>query len=472
MESFELRGMWWLPGAEKAEVAGSLKYSNDRGLRLELFGTLAPINSWGISSDIKIPIVVGRTEDGGITLHECQLVPGKTNVGWFASQTITAKVAYKSHRGVFELPEELSFTAIDLYLSHLPDWVHISGTNIRIAHDKSTGTIIERVIRHADPAPLVVSTPHGVVTLSVRAKEPMPSRNVAIREFVWISVTTSKSQALEWWMRTFVAPLQDLLTFATDEPNEISHLTVYTPELQEEAPYGMSPVKVLFRGQYVSADSESAKWVSEDSMIFPLREIEDRFGDVILSWLSNATIFEEVWARYFGTRYRDYIYPLDEFANLVQAVEGWSRASSESSPSEGHVTRVEEILESIPARYKRWLKGKLRHSHEPSLEQRLRTAVASVGPKIDALYSDRNDFVVRISQIRNDMAHAKPNTNRPHMLEVIALNDQLTVLLQMLLLRELGLPVEFAMRTVRFHRARLRARSSAIVTPYEPDDIA
>ena len=71
MNSFEKKGLWWLPETPDLQVAGYLRFSHHEGILLEIIGVLKPRGK-GADQFHQIELVNGITTDGKlITLINC-----------------------------------------------------------------------------------------------------------------------------------------------------------------------------------------------------------------------------------------------------------------------------------------------------------------------------------------------------------------------------------------------------------------
>lgn len=106
-----------------------------------------------------------------------------------------------------------------------------------------------------------------------------------------------------------------------------------------------------------------------------------------------------------------------------------------------HEDRVTKILDSTPGDFRKWLKGKLRHSNEVSLEQRLRDSYAEMPEGLRPILGGE-DFPKVVATTRNALIHHTES------LKERALNDpkeiwlatkRLRLIMQVQFLRGLGL---------------------------------
>src|ERR1700682_6233167 len=94
MESFEYKGIWWLPGrSSRDKIGGTISFDAEDGLMLDLVGSFQPSPQIIDSKAVKIiPIILGTTDSGKeITLHRCFQQQGRIGTHGFTSAKYWAR---------------------------------------------------------------------------------------------------------------------------------------------------------------------------------------------------------------------------------------------------------------------------------------------------------------------------------------------------------------------------------------------
>jgi hypothetical protein len=112
MKSFEYSVKWWLPTSPETEVSGTLVFSNQDGIRLELDGAFTAYPSWGTC-----PVILGITREGGrsVTLHNCTETGRQSSYPGYERQRLYVRVAYVGRYGPhFADATELRFAKVQV----------------------------------------------------------------------------------------------------------------------------------------------------------------------------------------------------------------------------------------------------------------------------------------------------------------------------------------------------------------------
>lgn len=114
MKSFELKGIWWLPGNEAYHITGILKFNPEDGAYLELMGQLSDYDK------LEANIILGKTSDGkDITLYKCFEVRNTFYSSEFYMTVVFANIIFE---GVyFNREEDIKFKQLFWHYSNLDE---------------------------------------------------------------------------------------------------------------------------------------------------------------------------------------------------------------------------------------------------------------------------------------------------------------------------------------------------------------
>jgi hypothetical protein len=177
-----------------------------------------------------------------------------------------------------------------------------------------------------------------------------------------------------------------------------------------------------------------------------------------------------VLARYFHLVHTPPTSREQEFENLTRVLETHDRVvAGPAAKTAEHLERLETILSSVPEEQREWLENRLEYSHEPTLSQRLKIALArcpEIATRVVGNSDARSSFARKVSLTRNYETHLDPG-NRDEAAqgaELVALTYQLRALVEMTLLLEIGFSCEeiaaiFERQDVRYRQIEaLRAQ--------------
>ena len=182
-------------------------------------------------------------------------------------------------------------------------------------------------------------------------------------------------------------------------------------------------------------------------MLFCYEDVQNRIHEMFGSWLSKAEPLEPVNDLYFDARYNQDIGILHQFLSLIQAIETYHRRFKDNYilPPEEHARRLEEILNSVSEEDRGFLERRLKHSNEPSLQERLLDILEFCSDIADYFVAPkkRGKFSERVTISRNYYTHYAPELKEKvaSWEELSCINYKLSILLTICLLNELGLSI-------------------------------
>src|SRR5215831_9071823 len=179
-------------------------------------------------------------------------------------------------------------------------------------------------------------------------------------------------------------------------------------------------------------------------MLFSFKDIRSRFSEIVQAWFTRSEVIRPLYELYFGTLRSPFMYVEHRFLNMFQALESYDRRTRVTPPDkvQAHQERLDRILGAVEAEDAKWLKGKLRHSIEPSAEQRIRelteqhSAEWLLGMEAIKLASDMRNFPTHFSpEVEKRLP---PKQDRVHCMHNLTV--RLQVLCEVILLRLIGFP--------------------------------
>jgi hypothetical protein len=224
MEAFSYQGIWWLPDNAEDVLTGTLSFSASEGIKLELVGTflqwkaaLAAFDSMTVNT---FPIIHGFTVDGKYTtLVTCtELNPG-ISFGTIRKQQFRCRVVYLGRKHI--TTDNPVFSKIYVEYSHLFEWVSLSGFS-----EQFNWAAYETTLNYQRPEPILVSIDDATISIGHNISTQSSMRSRAYTEQAVCVIERTSALTLDEWLIQYIAPVQDLLSLATDRPNAIMRLTV------------------------------------------------------------------------------------------------------------------------------------------------------------------------------------------------------------------------------------------------------
>ena len=379
---------WWEPSRPDRRLHGVLFEEEGRGWLLKLDGSFERIEldshlaSEGpitvpLTSPSEFPVLCGITGGGKLlTLFNCQVMAATWPLFGNSGQLVVwpTILAYDVH---FENLDDFRLTSLSVRYSNLDAWAATSGFSIDLGSSDNYSVSIQ----YTKPEAIEVGTADGLtITLGFSASGPTitsPQAQVHLEQTAWVSVAASDGRPYEELLRTSTV-LSDLITLGVGQP-------VRPLEMEGECNAQMGPggpatscsFKLVHNRDPISPILPDAKaW----DMLFTFPEIRNRLPDLLCAWFDGQDTIGPLYALYFGTVRSPSMYVEHRFLNMFQALESYDRRTNvqDSEKAIAHRERLDRILNAVNSRDKKWLKGRLKHSHEPTAVDRIRRLVAKV----------------------------------------------------------------------------------------------
>jgi hypothetical protein len=407
MQAFSSNGIWWLPEAPDTGVHGTLRYSDDEGAELSLFGTLS-VPGHGLGGK-KIPLILGSVYESPfgrkVTLKDCWVKAANTSIGVPGTSRETYHVNRLFVGDHLGKPEDFFFDELEIVLSGLDAWSW-GYTGFDDLQPFSEPHRYGWTVRWLSPEPISGPIPGGVLTLSAGSNASVGRRARSIAEKVTLGVSLNPACSDTDLEANYVYPLQNLMTLATDQPNAVVECRLRRPGSRND---------IVALAARVFSDEHKASDLYPHKMIFSLEDVRDRVPDLVSRWLGVSARFKRSLPLYFGIQYKPDTFIDIKFLVVVQSLEAFQRERlafrNESAPSQG---------------------GEL-------LRQLLKEHAA-----IKPLFGDTGSVVAELVKYRDyvinrdsDLAES-PTFGR----DVYFMTQKLMFLMKACLLTELGFPVE------------------------------
>jgi hypothetical protein len=135
-------------------------------------------------------------------------------------------------------------------------------------------------------------------------------------------------------------------------------------------------------------------------------QLQGSFESIVSAWLRKREEFGPGFYLYLGTRRGMHLYTEHLFASLVWGIEALHRKKEAEDPKTAKIKeRVSHILSRIVDQNdNRWLQKKLKHAHEPTLEERIFEVLRSV-PIEGRDQKAMRVFATKCAALRNDVSH-------------------------------------------------------------------
>jgi hypothetical protein len=443
MQAFECTGQWWLPEKDKEAAVGTLKVSQSGNLRLWLVGALGQPMPFHSKS---YPVILGWVDKSlygdRITLSNCML--GGSTVG---SSTNTRE-NYHASRAYFGAhlwqQDDFAFKSTSLHVTGLSEWAHNYSGFVNENFPFGKPDEPTSVLSYAHNEPLVASIPDGHLTFSLTFRSWGSLRERSFGESLGLSIACESEKSADQLNTDYVNPLQNLMTFVCDRPQEVEEFSVWARGLTTRASGPM--IRVI--GPRVQPEDEGGppEPVRHFQMLFTLEDVD--FPSFAGNWLRVSDRYADAFSFFFGLEYGPPAFIDLAFPSVVQALHlYYSRRDDGAAARAAEEGRLRGFLSSLPAADADWIVDRLEGGFSPPLKVVLSKLVEEHAHVMNRLVANRQDRFVagvintlKYIQTRDPVMYGAAG----HGADLYWTMQKLRFLFKACLLRELGFSHEKA----------------------------
>lgn len=398
---------------------------------------------------------LGKTSDGkDITLYRCFYTELKFNSSGMTTTVILANMIFEGVH--FNTEEEIVFNELSCRYTHLDEWAWINGIAITPPGDSGLG------ISYQYPASISVDIDDDY-TIEVYPITQMPSyclvqKQASIVQRIYVRIISKNHITFEKHQHK-LHHMRNFISLGVGEPVEVIDVMGKTEANKEtyDGQVSYPKVKIYF---CIKKASDDYKPIPPQRMLFNLRDIQKDFDVIIQKWFAREETLQPVFDLYFGTIYNSGMYLEQRFLSLIQALESYHRRTriNNEMDEEDHKKRVDEVIASVDDKYKKWIKGRLAYSNEPTLRSRLTELIEECRMIINLPSSRRKkSFINKVCDTRNYLTHYDVSLCRrtADETELFEIGYKLKIIIQYNLLLELDFEHEVAYQLLEEKYKRL-----------------
>ncbi len=445
MKEYECTGFWCLPGNDQSLVAGTLQVGSDGDLRLSLIGQLGAAGEAPLRKDHRVVLgsVDGAPHGNDVTLTGCVLT--RSHMGSFHG----VREEYRASRGYFgahlENEADFKFRTFLVKLGGLSTWASsLSGLHREAAPlptSKYEGQSIPIATYHVPPRPSG-RVPGGTVTLNMGVSSKSEVQMFSFREEANLLIELEEARSADQINGGYVYPLQNLMTFVSDRPQEVERLSVWRSEKISD--WESNPeIRVIVPRVQLDGE-EDRKDVRDDQMLFTLANVD--FSTFLERWLKLSETYFDAFNIYFGIQYGP-----PSFIDMTYALVAQSILLYYAQTKEGHEHRdaeqrqLKSILPCLSLQQAEWLVDHLGPKPYPPFQNVLQRLVERHGDVLDPILSKRRDAFV--NQVTNTLHYIERRNPADylaasHGADLYWLTQKLRFLLRACFLTDLGFPAD------------------------------
>ncbi len=449
-DSFEYKGMWWVPDRLDEKIAGVLR-KNGQELELELFDAEGRISRvigrFGLYQLPTAPVIFGALEKGKIcTLYD--VYEKSRNMSQSAvevSKLLPMVLLFGSHniRANEELGESasLEFTGMD----HWRLWGEVQFSNDLFHEENRKGWRIEQIPPRSISIQIPTLESEVKLWVSSGSKSDLSSTSLTLTPV--FTITSVKLRGMDWFLKV-IRDIRNWLTLIMGTPVQATRITVY----------GASEVGSQLIHQ--SLTKQIARTIDHADIRIFAKHILDDLEYLLPTWFEQRDRLNDVLNLFFGAIYASDMYTEFKFLSLIQAFEAFSRATTDSTytTEEKYKDIYQSLVRSIPndtpEALRSSLKNRIKYGNEFSLRKRLDNSLKSLNPEtMKLICKDRECYVDQVVATRNYLTHYTSELLKQAWIgEKQYLGyESLKYLLTILLYRQIGLAEERIQQALKEH---------------------
>jgi hypothetical protein len=438
-KELELGGYFWLPNSVDSRLPGTLRIDELGSCTLEVLGIFGDdgISQFSPLSE-PIPRICGIVDGGYVTLERCNYRRRNISFGAGVSKSsLSADVALIG--AAFEDEEEIRINRFDFTIQGLDEWLATSGVTVEYNLEKKAVAI-----HYEPPEETALELPDMKLSFSFSWKLPSISpamTQAAVSQTAFISAARNGGHWSLDDMFQLAHRLTNFICLAVDRTVSIRSVTAYSDAVKYDSMSNRIPMQLYYR----SLPSSEKQSVVSDEMLFGFQDVKDDIGGAVAAWLSNYDSLSPAISLFLSAKAGAHRFTESRFLALAQGAETLHRRTSDESLMQSVVFAelVKEVIAGCPAEHAEWLEGRLTYANEPPLRVRMKRLIKPFN-KHFGNEATRSSFIKKVCDTRNYLTHydEKLSAFAAKGITLIGLTMKLECLIQLQLLRLMGLPPE------------------------------
>lgn len=428
IQEFNYKGQWFLPENPENKVSGILTFDAKSDPKLELYGTFSSRKEFLRETDLILGITVAGEY---ITLYNSVEVERHNTNGNEASIYSTFYVLKGCH---YHTMESLVVNRISGRFKNLDKWVNEYG--YKINHDSLNADSFS--VNYKKPDDLTISLNDNLkATLRFFYDHPFTEtiNTIKLNQFIYYEL---EYQTPVKFMEALdnLCLFQNFITLSCYEPAYPLAISVITIPQPDNECWSALFYKPGFN--YIATETSYRKF------LFRYTDIKDNFESIIKKWYSVSKELEPVSDLMFSNFYLREKSPVNNFLNVMQALETYHRLFKDSKPfnKEEYDQWASNLVSMVSnEQYREMLEQKLKYANEQSLPKRIKDLVTNL--PIDSfkdIIGKEKSLIYKASNNRNYYTHYGAELKKEALtgIELSKLTQRLHVLLICTILLELN----------------------------------
>ena len=460
-EKFKLRGFWWLPLKEKDKIPGTLSYDPEGLMELDLDGTFWPETPINNNAYRYLPLLYGKTHDGKCcTLIDVYEVFSNLNYSHGYCINITRVIFNQLYIGDgYVNPDLTLYKAALIEFMDLGAWMHRDPFSYQQLKEDSKESIM-----YCKP-PLIsvdVESIKANISINPDITHTRYDKSYTCTYKEIIRITPYSSQNIEWNLKVLFN-LQKLFSLLIGRPIyiiRIQLLLFIDNEIKSKSQENnfSSLVDLCFN----QTAKREKRELLPPQIPFTYPCLSNNWEIILNNWFEKSISLETVTALNFGLSINRDL-PVDfKFLAVIQAIESFHRINGKNLyMSNEDYEPIREILkkaipESLSSAHRDAIKNRINYGNEYSLQKRLKLILENIpDPIVYLITNNDKNYFCRIVDTRNYLVHRDESLKSKVLdnKEMFNVSEKLKLIIEFLLLREIGLTDDTLKDIMTKHRS-------------------
>ncbi len=437
MENKNWKGVWWFPDNPDKTMHGTLEYSIHEGGVLEFSETEDDFIKLFDHDKLIFEIIHGVEFSGKkITLFNSVLSHRQFG---FTCITIKKFLVSVIFEGVhYKNIDEISFNAMEFYITNLWDWAQLSGFTKTVEFDKNNRPDKFNIEYKLQDTVKVKINDSDYLSLQSSTSLPTHySSNITLVETTTAKIESDRYYTFhEFYKKGFI--LNAFISLGLSVPTFIRNMKGYSNNLFITLENGKTfpeEINIYYRSFYPVSKEDK---IDNDNVLFYYKTIKDDLAELLYGWYNKFHEYESALDLFFHATSLPNISNDQKFMYLVESFESLHRNYyggfyiEKNKYLDGLYNKFLSVFpDDLDKDFKESLKIKLQYMSEYSLSKRIKAFLSSYNDIFQLEKDAINNLASRISKTRNYYAHRDMELKKEAMQGKELLNG-IQVLLKML----------------------------------------
>jgi hypothetical protein len=413
---FEIIGEWWLPENPDDKVFGRLKFDDENGGDLELYGP-----SEGTLRYTHVyykEVILGRNTGFGdkITLFDCMVRSFPISSPGVKKLVVNASTVLIGEH--YDRGDKVEFRSLSINFEGIENWFR--GVPVKVDFPSDDEVIIDSI----EPTPVTWVLPGGTrVSIKNHTVTPLhfgwSGYEAQVKQYVEVIFQPPSPKKLREY-DPCIYHIRDFFALAMGRPIYVNYKlgdVWYYDETEGGSFKRCRPIPVrVFTRSSIRKEYPVSRNIR--GHIFDYPDIKNNVGEFMANWFSGFEEFRNICSLYFGEEYSAELVLEYRFLTLAKVIEvfcrfkygGGAKYQNDCEYKEGLMREFLELINNaqIDKGFKESLRGRVKYLNEFSLLKRIKILLDDFASINQLFIPNREEFGRLVKDTRDYYTHYDP----------------------------------------------------------------